>query len=184
MGRKGSAAWQAGLCESGLMRLGLRVVGFAVLMVGVVVLGQVACRGTKDGDAGVGASGSAVHAAALPAGGDVRALLGGLQVGDSVEGYEVTWIGAVREDGGVALRLEQGGRRMRLAVALDTDHPRPPVRTERYALYYEDMTRLDTASEEDCVRVMEALAKRIRKVEKELPTPAGMRALPTPAATM
>ena len=111
-------------------------------------------------------------------------MLGGLQVGDTVEGYEVTWIGAVREDGGVALRLEQGGRRMRLAMGLDTEEPRPPVRTEKYALYYEDTRRLDAASQEDCARVLESLAKRIRKVEQKLPTPAGMRALPTPAATM
>jgi hypothetical protein len=148
-------------------------------------MGPVACRdgGTKS-DEGVAASSSASRVEARPASEDVRAVLGGLQVGDTVEGYEVTWIGAVREDGGVALRLEQGGRRMRLAMGLDTDDPRPPVRTEKYALYYEKTGRLDAASEEDCARVLESLAKRIRKVEQKLPTPAGMRPLPAPAATM
>jgi len=162
------------------------MIGFTASVVGVVAMGPVACRdgGTKSSEASVSASSSPSRVEARPASEDVRAVLGGLQVGDTVEGYEVTWIGAVREDGGVALRLEQGGRRMRLAMGLDTEEPRPPVRTEKYALYYEDTRRLDAASQEDCARVLESLAKRIRKVEQKLPTPAGMRALPTPAATM
>lgn len=112
-----------------------------------------------------------------PGGTEEIALLDGLSVGDVLEGYLVTWIGSVREDGAMEVRLEGGGRPMRLAVALDSKEPRPPVRTSKYALYYEASGRPHAASEQDCLRVLEALAKRIRKVEEVVPTPSGMRAL-------
>jgi hypothetical protein len=113
-----------------------------------------------------------------PGGAEEIALLDGLSVGDTLEGYLVTWIGSVREDGAMEVLLEGGGRPMRLAVALDSKEPRPPVRTSKYALYYEGSGRTHAASEQDCLRVLEALAKRIRKVEEVVPTPSGMRPLP------
>lgn len=112
------------------------------------------------------------------------ALLDGLAVGDTLEGYVVTWIGAVRHDGAMEVRLEGGGRLMRLAVALDAAEPRPPVRTSKYALYFEGSHKTHAASEEDCLRVLAALAKRIRKVEAHVPTPSGMRSLPPRAVEM
>jgi hypothetical protein len=119
-----------------------------------------------------------------PAGTGEEALLDGLRVGDVVEGYEVVWIGAARADGGMEVRLEAGGRRMRLVVALVSETPRPPVRTEKYGLFYEASDALHAARVEESLRVLEALANRIRKVEGRVPVPAGMGQLAAPSTTM
>lgn len=119
-----------------------------------------------------------------PAGADVLALLGGVKVGDEVEGYVVTWIGAVASDGAIRVLLEQGGRRMRLVVALYSEEPNPPVRTEKYALYYESLDHRQAAGEDDCKRVLEQLAKKIRRVEDDVPAPSGMRVRPGHAMPM
>jgi hypothetical protein len=120
----------------------------------------------------------------VPAGAGEEALLNGLRVGDVVEGYEVVWIGAVRADGGMEVRLEAGGRRMRLVVALVSETPRPPVRTEKFGLFYEASDALHAAGVEESLRVLEALAKRIRKVEGHVPVPSGMGQLAPPSTTM
>ncbi len=120
----------------------------------------------------------------VAAGAGELALLDGLRVGEVVEGYEVVWIGAARADGGMEVRLEAGGRRMRLVVALLSETPRPPVRTEKYALFYEASDALHAAGVEECVRVLEALAKRIRNVEGRVPVPPGVRPLPPPSTRM
>lgn len=111
-------------------------------------------------------------------------MLDGLRVGDMVEGYEVVWIGAARADGGMEVRLEAGGRRMRLVVALLAETPRPPVRTEKYGLYYEASEAHHAAGLEESLRVLEALAKRIRNVEGRVPVPPGMGQLAPPSTTM
>ena len=111
-------------------------------------------------------------------------MLDGLRVGDVVEGYEVVWMGAARADGGMEIRLEAGGRRMRLVVALVSETPRPPVRTERYGLFYEASDALHAAGVEESLRVLEALAKRIRKVEGRVPAPPGMGQLAPPSTTI
>jgi len=120
----------------------------------------------------------------VPAGAGEVALLDGLRVGDVVEGYEVVWVGAARADGGMEVGLEAGGRRMRLVVALVSEAPRPPVRTERYGLFYEASDALHAAGVEESLRVLEALAKRIRKVEGRVPVPPGMGQLAPPSTAM
>jgi len=126
----------------------------------------------------------AVHA---QAGKEEHALLDGLRIGETVEGFEVVGLGAVRADGAIEIRLEANEqahgraikRSMRLAVALNSDEPLPPVRTEKYALYYEGTTipnpaTPNPASEQQCLAVLEAIAIRIRRVEADVPVPKGL----------
>lgn len=125
-----------------------------------------------------------VRSSSAPASAQQLALLDGLGVGDELEGYEMVWIGAVRADGGMEIRLEAGGQRMRLVIALISDTPRPPVRTEKYGLYYEGLDVTHAAGEEESLRVLEALAKRVRNVEAKVPTPAGLGQLRPPSTPL
>ncbi len=120
----------------------------------------------------------------LAAGPDVIAMLDGLQVGDRMAGYEVTWIGSVGDDGIVEIRLTRGGRVMRLQAARWSVKPRPPARTKYYALYYERSDEPHSASEEDCRRVLDTLEQRIRRAERHAAPPAGLGTLPPPTIPM
>ncbi len=112
-----------------------------------------------------------------PVGPDVRAMLGGVSVGSTVEEFGVKEIGGVRSDGAVPVRLEHEGKTVWLALTLvpEDDDPRPPASTAKYAVYYESGERGKGASEEDCHRVAQAMAEKLRAVEDRVPVPAGMR---------
>ncbi|MFW5739080.1 MAG: hypothetical protein ACOC1F_01805 [Myxococcota bacterium] len=160
-----------------------------IVLLASLGLAPSACRGQQE-KAGAQASSASARASEAPspsvpdAGSDVMALLGGLEVGQSVAGYKVRWISGVGDDGVVRLGLERGGMRMRVALALDGGGPRPPVRAGKYALYYEGSRRLHSANPDDCLRVLEALAKRIGKVEASVAVPKGLGPMPLPSVTL
>lgn len=103
-------------------------------------------------------------------------MLGGLSVGEEVDGWRVARIGAVRADGGVPIELTRGGTQMRLLVTLipEDDDPRAPAQTSRYAVYYENPERGKGASKGDSERVAQTVAGKIRAAEAMAPVPAGM----------
>lgn len=142
---------------------------------------QSGCRGEaergKEGKSAASASGASLAEQPQPAGPEVIAALGGLQVGSEIAGWKVSWVGSVDDQGQIRILAERGGEQMRLSVALDGDGPRPPARVGPYALYYEATERVHGASEEECKRVIEALAKRMSEVDAAAP-PTGLRPLP------
>lgn len=104
-------------------------------------------------------------------------MLGGLRTGDELDGYHVTEVVGVRSDGGVTVQLVRGGAAVKLLVTIapEDDEPRAPARTEKYAVYYENVERGPSAPEEDCQRLARALARRIEAVEGTVPVPPGMK---------
>ena len=149
----------------------------------VCSMAQSGCRG-EGGEEQAAAKASAATREARPAGQDVIAMLGGLRVGSQLSGWRVSWIGAVDAQGLVRIVAERGGERMRLTVALDGGGPRPPATSGPYALYYEATERLNSASEQECKRAIDALAKQMSDVDAARPPPKGLRPLPRRSVTM
>lgn len=92
-----------------------------------------------------------------------RAVLDGLEIGDTVGPLEVVSIGGPR-DGQLAIELrgEPGGMRAWIARRGATDHA-PPLRAERFDLLYGPPSPGGGAACSDAVSmaVLEALARRI-----------------------
>ncbi len=165
------------------LRCRMRTGAALVSVVGLIAWAWVAsgCRRTQGSGGDGGATAQSAPTERLPdkaAGEEVIALFGGLRQGDVIAGYTVEQIGAVRGDGGVPVRLSREGATMRLVVTLapEGEDPRPPARTDRYAVYYESGHDGVSAREQDCQRAAEELAERIRAQEGTVPVPAGMKA--------
>ena len=141
----------------------------------VLVAGAVGCDGKK-GDAVKPAESAApvTERGFEPAGNQELALLDGLRVGDMVEGFKVEWIGAVGSNGAMTVRLSEAGRKLNVSIALKSTRPMPPVYTDKYAVYFDSLDASNSVGSQRALEVVEALAKRIRRVEKDMPVPPGM----------
>jgi hypothetical protein len=110
----------------------------------------------------------------LPAS-DVVALLGGLEIGERIAGWEVLGFDGPRED---AVRIELGRDQQRFAIMvarLGVRPELPPVTTERYAVYYGHAHPPETRIPDGAIRaVTHAFGRRIRGTEHDVPVPAGL----------
>ncbi|UJR84368.1 Hypothetical protein I5071_64470 [Sandaracinus amylolyticus] len=109
-----------------------------------------------------------------PAPRDVIAVLDGLAVGNEIEGWTVSEIGAPH-DRRIAIELTRDEHRFRAVLAPPDAVPfEPPFRTERYVLLYEParMASDELAAERD--RVLAALRDRIARAERSVPILRGL----------
>ncbi|MCA9704587.1 MAG: hypothetical protein KDK70_01920 [Myxococcales bacterium] len=101
-----------------------------------------------------------------------RALLGGLTVGDRIMGWTVQALDGPTEG---VLRIDLGRDQVRFALMVDAVGARPeppPVRTERYAIFYGHVQPPDTALPEGTIRATtHALARRLRAHEHDVVVP-------------
>lgn len=99
----------------------------------------------------------------------------GLRVGDALATAKVVRLDAV-ERGMMPVVIEANGGRGRFDVCLFSDAaPGPPVRTDRYAIYFTSGDKgVPPIPPEVLTAAAEALAARLRKAEGTVPAPPGV----------
>jgi len=103
---------------------------------------------------------------------DVAALLGGLGLGDSIASLRVARV-QVRDNHALVIELDAGnGASMRATIArsgvLGFHAPRA---TGAYEIFYESVRGVDDATRD---AVLDAIAERLRRTERDVPVPEGM----------
>jgi hypothetical protein len=106
---------------------------------------------------------------------DVVALLGALEGGERVAGWEVIGI-AGPDDRLIRVDLRREDHRFSIMVArIGVRSERPPVTTDLYAIYYGHTDPPGTKIPDGAVRaITHAFARRIAATEHDVPIPNGM----------
>lgn len=106
------------------------------------------------------------------------ALLDGLGVGDTLEGFRVTKIFLSRSQTDkpqLSVELERGTTGMTIWITRKGNVDNPPYATERYALTYGDARPLGVViAKEDYDRLLAAIGGRVKKNEAAAPVPDGL----------
>jgi hypothetical protein len=147
------------------------------LLVFALAAASGACRDQGKTSPTSAAASTAAPPHELPAGQDVLDLLGGLAVGQVIEGFEIKRIGAVRADGLIPIEVQNVRGLVLLVVGLAPSETPAPAETDKYCVYW--LRAGDhPAPPDDQVRLLaKAIAERIEKVEDKVPTPKGMKPL-------
>jgi hypothetical protein len=112
----------------------------------------------------------------VEAGPRVLELFDGLKPGDALGSASVERIYAPR-NGRIDLAIRMGQGTGSLSVALPGDGPLPPVTTEKYAVFWGNGSSPPPMPQDAMMQACEALAERIRKREKDVPPPVGLRSM-------
>ena len=105
-------------------------------------------------------------------------------MGQLLAGYRITWIGAIRHDGVVPVRLRKGNAELRLIVARKGGNARPPAVSDQYAVYYEHVPTGTSGPDQDAMATCEALAKWLTKTEKGAAPLSGLKVLGAPGKSL
>lgn len=103
------------------------------------------------------------------------ALLDGLKPGDAVKDFKVIVVRGPRRQR-IEIELGKGNVTLRVFVSrLDAVKLIPPRKTQMYAVYYENAKpNGDALSSEEYLALVEEIAKRIEKREREVSMPENM----------
>ncbi len=103
---------------------------------------------------------------------EATALLDGLKVGDKVQDFQVVAVRGPRLKR-IEIELGRAGQTLRVFVSrIDSIKLIPPRKTQMYAVYYENAKpNGDAVSSEEYLALVEAIAKRVEKQERQVSMP-------------